>query len=322
MNGSAKEVPSNGERPRHPRSADSARHQDGNRDPIFEQAAAILATSDDYRVLRRVPKQGPMPTDMPDLRRGIVVDVETTGLDFKCDEIIQIAALPFAFTDDGAVCGAGELFMRLCEPSVPVPTEVTRLTGLDANRLAFESVSPAEVMAAVGTAELIVAHNAAFDRRFLERFCPELSVFAWACSQTQVPWSDEGLEGAKLYYLLNGLGYFHDGHRADEDVAATLTLIASPLPHSGRTGLSHLLDALEEPITRIWAQHAPFEVKDTLKRRGYRWHDGTFGRPKGWWRDVPRSQRSAECAFLEDLSSRIIPDLADVDPFDRFSERI
>jgi len=32
----------------------------------------------------------------------------------------------------------------------------------------------------------------------------------------------------------------------------------------------------------IFAENSPFNMKDHLKARGYRWSDGSDGRPKSW----------------------------------------
>ena len=40
--------------------------------------------------------------------------------------------------------------------------------------------------------------GAAFDRRFLERLCETLTTKPWACSMSQVDWSADGHEGARL----------------------------------------------------------------------------------------------------------------------------
>jgi DNA polymerase III subunit epsilon len=31
---------------------------------------------------------------------------------------------------------------------------------------------------------------------------------------------------------------------------------------------------------RIWAEQSPYDPNDTLERRGYRWSDGSDGRPR------------------------------------------
>ena len=49
---------------------------------------------------------------------------------------------------------------------------------------------------------------------------------------------------------------------------------------------------------RIWAEQSPFELKDELKRRGYRWSDGADGRPRSWYIDVDEANAAAETEFL------------------------
>lgn len=51
-------------------------------DPLYlEDAAQTLETTGKYRVLRRVTALPPMPSAMDGIKRGIYLDVETTGLD-------------------------------------------------------------------------------------------------------------------------------------------------------------------------------------------------------------------------------------------------
>ena len=105
---------------------------------------------------------------------------------------------------------------------------------------------------------------------------------------SEPPWREEGFEGLKLAYLAAQSGLFYDKHRALHDCHATLHLLSRPLPASGRTALAHLLERARRPSFRLWAEGAPFEHKDTLKGRGYRWSGGEDGKPPGL---VDRSQR-------------------------------
>lgn len=50
---------------------------------------------------------------------------------------------------------------------------------------------------------------------------------------------------------------------------------------------------------RIWAEGAPYDLKDQLRRRGYRWSDGSDGRPRSWWVEVDEAHAETEIAFLE-----------------------
>jgi DNA polymerase-3 subunit epsilon len=49
---------------------------------------------------------------------------------------------------------------------------------------------------------------------------------------------------------------------------------------------------------RIWAEQSPFELKDELKKRGYRWSDGADGRPGSWYIDVDEANEATEIEFL------------------------
>jgi len=50
---------------------------------------------------------------------------------------------------------------------------------------------------------------------------------------------------------------------------------------------------------RVWAEQSPFELKDALKRRGYRWCDGSDGRPRSWYVDIDESKLDDEIAFVK-----------------------
>ena len=91
---------------------------------------------------------------------------------------------------------------------------------------------------------------------------------------SQVDWIDEGHEGVKLAYLAAGAGFFYDRHRAVHDCRAAIELLAAPLPSSGALAMQKLLEKARRPSWRIWAENSPFDLKDVLKARGYRWNFG------------------------------------------------
>ena len=109
----------------------------------------------------------------------------------------------------------------------------------------------------------------------------------------------DGRDGVKLGYLLMGAGFFHEAHRAVDDCHALLEILDFRLPATGRPALALLLDTARKPTVRIWAEQSPFELKDTLKRRGYRWSDGSDGRPRSWYVDVDETALDSELAFLK-----------------------
>lgn len=291
----------------------------------YEAMAAQLEATGDYRILRRLaPRSIITLPDGTETKLGIVLDLETTGLDPATGEIIEIGMVPFTYSPlDGRIFEVKEAFSRLRQPSAPIPEEITKLTGITDEMVAGQTIDPAEVATFVAPADLIVAHNAAFDRKFAERFCEAFVAKPWACSLSQVEWAVEGFEGAKLGYLLAGCGLFHDAHRAADDCRALIEILAHPLPISGIPAMEKLLEAARSTTCTIWAENSPFEKKDTLKARGYRWNPGNDGRPKCWFRDVPEIELEAELSYLRsEIYQREanIP-VKQLTAFDRFSDR-
>lgn len=291
----------------------------------LEAAAALLEASQDYQVLRRLQPRASV-TGIPeqDTRLGLFVDVETTGLDPSKDEIIELAMVPFRYSIEGIIVDVGEPFDRLREPSTSIPPMIAALTGITDTMVAGQRIDPEEVTQFALSAAVVIAHNAAFDRKFLERFCPSFSFKPWACSMSEVDWAAEGFEGTKLAYLAMGCGFFYDRHRAANDCLAAVEMLSRALPKSGVNALAHLLARARLPTWRIWAEGSPFEFKDQLKSRGYRWNGEENGRPRAWYIDVADEQRDAELVFLKTEIYQRDVDLkpSRITAYERFSERV
>ena len=266
-----------------------------------EKIAVALEATGDYRVLRRLkPRRLIHAPDGEATRVAILLDLETTGLNPAKDEIIEIGMVRFTYgIDSGRIHEVGEPFQRLRQPAAPIPPEVTALTGITDEMVKGKTIDPAEVSRFVADARIIIAHNAGFDRRFAERFCDAFVGAAWACSMTQVPWQEEGFPGTRLEYLAISSGFFFEPHRATDDCLAAIELLARPLPKSGLLTMATLLEAARRTTCRIWAENSPFDLKDQLRARGYRWNDGSDARPKAWYVDVSENDAEGELAFLK-----------------------
>jgi len=99
----------------------------------------------------------------------VLFDLETTGFNRSRDAIIQIAAV----RSDGQAVTTDKPFCTLVRPHLPVPEDITKLTGVTAEAAAaapqlYEALPAFFEFAGDG---VLVAHNAArFDMRFL-RVC-------------------------------------------------------------------------------------------------------------------------------------------------------
>ena len=290
----------------------------------LEAMAQALEQSGRYRVLRRLTPLAPRePPSGVRIRLGLFVDTETTGLDPQRDEIIELAMVPFTYGVDGVIYSVGEAFQQLRQPSKPIPPEVTAITGIDDALVEGKLIDPEVVASFAAPAALVVAHNAAFDRKFLERYCQIFNTKPWACSMCEVDWAGEGYEGTKLAYLAAGTGFFYERHRATHDCMAAIELLARTHTISGRTGLAQLLERARTPCWRIWAENSPFDLKDALKARGYRWNGEGGTSPRAWFIDVAEAAREAEEEFLktEIYHGEIDLLVRRIDAYDRFSDR-
>ncbi|MHC4053348.1 3'-5' exonuclease [Bradyrhizobium sp. 25ACV] len=292
----------------------------------LEALAEALARSPDYRVLRRlVARPTCIPTPGLEVRTGILLDTETTGLDHTKDEIIELGMVKFEYTPDGRIVGVRDTFSAFNEPSAPIPPDVTALTGITDEIVAGHKFDEAAVNAFVDDSVVVViAHNSGFDRKFAERYWPIFERKAWGCSATEIDWRSHGFAGAQLGYLLNGAGYFHQAHRAVDDCHALLEVLAFELPTTGAPALALLLETARKPTLRVWAEQTAFELKDSLKRRGYRWNDGSDGRPKSWYIDVDETALADEIVFLRTqiYMQDVEPTVQRLTAFTRFSGRI
>jgi len=289
-----------------------------------EEMATTLEKSGEYRILRRLrPREVFFPDDGCQKLNGIILDIETTGLDHTTSEIIELGMVKFEFASDGRIFRVLDAFTSFRQPSNPISQEITTLTGITNDMVDGRSIDAAAVTAFIGSTSIIIAHNAGFDRRFCEKFASCFVPRAWACSVNEIEWRGEGYEGSRLAYLLMGAGLFHNGHRADMDCRALLEILSQPLPKTGELALKRLLDNARKSTVRIWAESSPYDMKDILKSRGYHWNPGNDGRPKSWWRDLPEDQAATELDYLRKEIYRRDADIptARLTAFDRYSDR-
>lgn len=286
--------------------------------------AATLEKSPDYRVLRRLVQRTEFtPSNEQPTKTGILLDVETTGLDTARDEIIKLGMVKFAYLPDGRVTRIIDVFESFNEPSSPIPAEITDLTGITDAKLSGHQIDADAVTAFAADCVIVIAHMASFDRKFAERYWPIFEQRAWACSATEVEWRRHRFDGSRLGYLLAGVGLFYQAHRAVDDCQALLEVLASDLPGANRPALAVLLEWAPRKTMRIWAEQSPFDLKDELKMRGYRWSDGADGRPKSWYRDVDEQDQAGEIEFLRNVIylRDVEPRVQAVSAFNRFSVR-
>lgn len=275
----------------------------------IEVAIAALHSTGDYQVLRRLnlerdPRLGRPVPDRAQV--ALCLDTETTGLNHRQDKVIELGIVAFQFDPlTSEIFRISDRYSGFEDPGCPIPEEVRDITGITDDMVRGKAFDDQFINVLAQKANLVIAHNAAFDRKFVEGRFPAFASIPWACTVSQIDWGAERISSRTLEFLLfKTAALTINAHRALDDAEGLLGLLLERLPVTGEPVFSTLLRRAHEVTSRLFAVSAPFDKKDILKERGYRWSDGSQGGCKAWWRDVPAEAEPEELAYL---ASEIYP---------------
>jgi DNA polymerase-3 subunit epsilon len=261
-----------------------------------------LEATGNFRVLQRLNTDvTPLtPPYSPSVKRGLVLDTETTGRSAQ-DKIIELGMVLFLYDGTtGEILGVEETFNGLEDPGVPIPPEATAVNHITDDMVKGQRLDDAAVEALANKADLVIAHNSAFDRGFMTRRFPFFDNLPWACSLSEVKWeADFGSSSGKLEFLAMRAGFFYEGHRAYIDCLACLEVLKKERwPNHEKSPFQQMLETSRKPSFAVYAINSPYESKDNLKANGYRWDDGSSGAGKSWWKLVSQEQFQPELEWL------------------------
>lgn len=209
------------------------------------------------------------------IRRILILDTETTGLDPKTNQCIEVACTLYDVRNAEPIASFASLIHsgdNAAEAINRIPVEMLAMAPPD------ERVWP-YVQKLAERSEAIVAHRAEFDRGFV----PEAlrNVRPWICSKFDIEWP-KGKLGDHLVHLAlaHGVPVF-TAHRAMADVD-TLVRLFQKVAADGHDVPAMLARAMR-PKT-LMVSLAPYEEKDVVKSHGFSWNDLV---PKQWARRMP-----------------------------------
>lgn len=264
------------------------------------KAIGILNQSDNHRVITRYkkPEFYNLNTDIPK-KIGVFLDIEATGLSFTDDKLIEIGMVKFEYSDDGRIFRILDEFNEYQDPGVGISSFITELTGITDEMVHDKHIDEYSVSEFLEGIDLIVAHNAQFDRAFFETTFPNIEPKAWACSMFDINWNSESVESHKLEYIAYKYNFFYEGHRAITDCLVGLHILSQTLYNSKQLVLKQLLDNAMKPTYRLWAKNAPYEHKDFLRARKYRWSVHPEYGFKAWCIELPEHKVEDEILYLK-----------------------
>lgn len=270
------------------------------------EAIRHLEQSGQYRVIERLKAPDTYTQGAPaTARTGIVIDVEATGLDTSRDKIIELGFIAFEYdAHSGQIYNILHSYGGFEDPGEPLDQIIKQITGISDEMVAGKKLDDEAIIPWLEKADLFIAHNASFDRQMLERRFPVTAEANWGCTFSDINWVNEDIASLKLDYIAYKLGYFFDGHRAVNDAQATLHLLTKTLPVTDQLAMHALLQNAREVNRRYFAIGAPFDKKDELKARAYRWlpnhtYSDRGKQKKGVWsRSVKPSEIATEEQWL------------------------
>ena len=136
----------------------------------YPKLGQLLNSHADYRVQQRFQGPAYAPYEIPDNRRlrALIVDCETTGLE-PTDKIIEIGMISVDFDrETGRIGYVSKGVSGFEDPGEPIPPEITKITGIADADVVNQRFDDGTVEQAASMANIVIAHNAGFDRKFLE----------------------------------------------------------------------------------------------------------------------------------------------------------
>jgi DNA polymerase-3 subunit epsilon len=115
-----------------------------------EDMVQHLSLTGRYRILTKLVPRAIAPFPRPEFPlKGVILDTETTGLIARKDEIIEIGVIAFTFDETGNIGDVTGIYGGLQQPSISVPSEITRLTGITDDIVVGQSMDTAALQALI-----------------------------------------------------------------------------------------------------------------------------------------------------------------------------
>jgi DNA polymerase-3 subunit epsilon len=246
-----------------------------NKHGMYEIGQSATVKGKPIRFLTEMPRSFPEREPVGQVYEATFTDFETTGLDTENDEITQMGWVRFQYDDELNITKVIHSGVKHNIPEREVSEDAARLTGLTKSKLIEigERLTQDDFEYAFGGIEFALAHNAKYDRRFIDRYYKK-DPLVWGCTNADLNLRE------KLMIPSNSLGvlmaylkdWYFGHHDALDDSFAGL--------HLADMFFKDLVTTIYTPQWKAMAYQSAFESKDALKLRGYKWEQTA----KVWWK--------------------------------------
>lgn len=182
-----------------------------------------------------------------------VLDTETTGLQLH-DEPVSVAVLLFEVAlPSGEMLREIESFYGLREPTVPMHPKAQEVHGISIQSLRGKVLDSAALARILDSADVLIAHNAKFDRRMLKTLVPGIETGVWSCSMLALRDYWNHMPSKSLDSICLSLGVNRPlPHNALSDCRALSEVL---FKRSGKTARSRTY--MGQLVLRPWAPQEP-----------------------------------------------------------------
>ncbi len=278
----------------------------------FEGKSIIPLEKYEGEDLKVNPSYNPSEYDgKSDYIKICVFDLETTGTNKDSDKILEIAMKVMQINKhSGKECIVIDEYESFEDPEEPIDPLITQITGINNEMTDGKKIDWSCVSEILKKSDLIVAHNSAFDRGFLEKRI-EFRL-PWACSYSDIDWLERGFCSSKLELLCIWHGFFFGAHRAMNDVDALIHLMIHD-NYLDNKPIVELINNARQPYHKVVLTFSYDEniVKDVKSMR-YRWD----GNNKKWWKIYKTHEEMAE--ETSKLSDKVSKELIKLSSYDKF----
>ena len=244
-----------------------------------------IQTSTNSIILKKLGKPAPelLITDQESISIALL-DTETTGVNRVNDKIIELALKVVIFEkSSGMIISIDKSYESFNDPSEEISQKITLLTGIDNDMVQGKSIDWDMVDKILKDVDIIVAHNASFDRAFVEKHSSVSPTKLWACSINDIDWLGRGFSSFKQELLCYWHGFYFNAHRAMNDVDALIHLLTHSSYDVNRPVLE-LIENSQKPTYVIFATNFNYDPvkKDIVKANKYKWNP----EEKIWYKNV------------------------------------
>lgn len=207
-------------------------------------------------------------------RRALILDTETTGLDHNVDRVVEIGMVLYSITNQTTLLQYSAIVPSISGWNDNPAVAINRISTAALSEMLSLGALPdlLDIEAAlIGSSDVIVAHNAAFDQAFAP-----IDEKPWVCTKEDFLWPKQNKQGDSLVNLAlaHGIGV-SSAHRAltDCQLIARLFDVMDDLPG--------MFERAMRPKATFQAL-VSFEDKDKAKAAGFSWK----GETKQWLRSM------------------------------------